>query len=396
MSLPLLRLNPKADRRLRAGHLWIYSNEVNVKQTPLTAFAAGQCVNIISAEGKPLGSAYVNPHTLLAARLYAQQDNQALNTDFFIARIQRAFDLRKQLFSKPFYRLVYGESDGLPGLVIDRFDDVLVIQIATAGMEAAIEAIVNALQKIISPQVIVLKNDSSARVIEGLASYSKTVVGLLPDEINIEENGVQFIAPLSAGQKTGWFYDHRLNRARMATYVKDKSVLDVFSYVGGWGVQAAAAGAKQVTCIDASGLALNYVKRNAQLNQVDHHIDTYCEDAFVALKALIEAKKYFDVIVLDPPAFIKRKKDIENGKIAYRRINDMALRLLSKEGVLVSASCSMHLAQEELINAVRIVAREQGQFAQLLEVGHQGPDHPVHLAIPETAYLKSIIVRCVN
>jgi 23S rRNA (cytosine1962-C5)-methyltransferase len=396
MSLPSLRLNPKADRRLRAGHLWIYSNEINIKQTPLTSFAAGQAVNVMSVEGKCLGSAYVNPHTLLAARLYSRQENQIMDTIYFAKRIQRALEIRTRLFEKPFYRLVYGESDGLPGLVVDRFNDVLVVQTATAGMENVIDDIVETLVGVIKPTTIILKNDSGARNAEGLESYQKTVFGELPETVNVEENGVMFIAPLSSGQKTGWFYDHRFNRARMSRYVKNKTVLDVFSYVGGWGVQAAVVGAKHVTCVDASQLALDYVKKNAALNNVDGSVDVLLGDAFDVLKKLIETKKQFDVIVLDPPAFIKRKKDIENGKIAYKRINDMALRLLSKEGVLVSASCSMHLAQEDLVNMVRIAGREQDKFTQLLEQGHQGADHPIHLAIPETGYLKSIIVRCVT
>jgi 23S rRNA (cytosine1962-C5)-methyltransferase len=396
MNLPSLRLNPKADRRLRAGHVWIYSNEINIKQTPLTAFTPGQAVNVMSAEGKCLGSAYVNPHTLLAARLYSLNENQMLDVPFLVWRLTRALEMRQRLFEKPFYRLVYGESDGLPGLVVDRFNDVLVVQTATAGMECALDNIIEALTNVIGPTSIILKNDSGARAAEGLESYQKVVLGEAPETLSIEENEVHFLAPLANGQKTGWFYDHRLNRARMTTYVKNKTVLDVFSYVGGWGVQAAVAGAAQVTCVDASQLALDYVKRNAALNKVDDKIDVLLGDAFEVLKKLIEQKKQFDVIVLDPPAFIKRKKDIENGKIAYKRINDMALRLLSKEGILISASCSMHLAQDDLINMVRIAGREQAKFTQMIEQGHQGPDHPIHLAIPETAYLKSIMIRSVS
>lgn len=396
MTLAELRLNPKADRRLRAGHVWIYSNEINTKQTPLSSFTAGQAVNVMSAEGKCLGSAYVNPHTLLAARIYSRHENKIMSTPFLVEHFQRALDLRKRLFEKPFYRFVYGESDGLPGLVVDRFDNVVVVQIATAGMEAVIDNIVEALQQVVKPDSIVLKNDSGARAIEGLDNYLTCVFGELPAEVTVEENGVQFVAPLGNGQKTGWFYDHRMNRVRMSTYVKNKAVLDVFSYVGGWGVQAAVAGATHVTCVDASELALNYVVRNAALSHVSDKVEILLGDAFAALKALIDEKMQFDVIVLDPPAFIKRKKDIENGKIAYKRINEMALRLLSKDGILFSASCSMHLAQEDLINTLRIAGREQTKFTQVIEIGHQGPDHPVHLAIPETAYLKSIVVRSVS
>ncbi|HET7322337.1 MAG TPA: class I SAM-dependent rRNA methyltransferase, partial [Longimicrobiaceae bacterium] len=203
------------------------------------------------------------------------------------------------------------------------------------------------------------------------------------------ENGARFLVPLREGQKTGWFYDHRENRAGLRRYVPGKRVLDVFSYVGGWGVQAARGGAASVTCVDSSAPALELVRHNAELNDVADRVTTLQGDAFDALRQLREAGERFDVIVLDPPAFIKRRKDVKQGEKAYQRVNRQALELLAPGGVLVSASCSFHLSRDALLGAMLRASRELGRDLQILEEGHQAPDHPIHPAIPETAYLKA-------
>jgi 23S rRNA (cytosine1962-C5)-methyltransferase len=304
-----------------------------------------------------------------------------------------ALSLRERLFDKPFYRLVYGDSDLLPGLVVDRFGDILVVQIASATMEQHKEDVLAALIQVIKPSGILFKNDSAARDAEGLNRYVETAFGLVPEWVALEENGVKFEAPVMEGQKTGWFYDHRMNRARLAPYVKGKRVLDLFSYIGGWGVQAAAFGAADVTCVDASSFALDGVERNAALNGFTDKVACIEGDVFEALKELKAGEERFDVIVADPPAFIKRKKDLKNGEGAYRRLNEQAMRLLSKDGILVSASCSMHLPEDDLQNILLTSARHLDRNIQLLERGGQGPDHPVHPAIVETRYIKSMTVR---
>jgi len=293
----------------------------------------------------------------------------------------------------PCYRLVYGDSDLLPGLVVDRFFDILVVQLASATMERHRDAVIAALVQVLKPSGILFKNDSAARDAEGLERYVTTVHGQVPDWVALEENGVKFQAPVLAGQKTGWFYDHRLNRARLAPYVKGKRVLDLFSYIGGWGVQAAVFGASEVMCVDGSGLALDGVERNASLNGVAEKMTCVEGDVFEALRELKAAEERFDVVIADPPAFIKRKKDLKNGEAAYRRLNEQAMRLLSKDGILVSASCSMHLPEEDLQNILLQSARHLDRNIQLLERGGQGPDHPVHPAIPETRYIKSLTCR---
>lgn len=388
-----LRLNAGADKRLRGGHHWIYSNEVNTKVSPLKQFAAGEQVVVESSNGKALGLAYVNPNTLICARLFSRTVKTPLDRSLFVHRLNIALSLREACFDKPCYRLVFGDSDGLSGLVIDRYFDIFVVQISTAGMELMKNEIVAAIEKVFKPQGILFRNDGKMRQLEGLESYVETAYGEVPDLVPFEENGVSFVAPVKQGQKTGWFYDHRLNRARMQQHVEGKKVLDLFSYIGGWGVQALGAGAEHVTCLDASEFALDIATENARLNDADARLETIQGDAFEGCKMLLEEGEKFDVVVLDPPAFIQKRKDIRNGEQAYKRINQLAMRLVAKNGILISASCSMHLQREKLVDIIRSESRTLDRQAQIFDQGHQGGDHPVHPAIPETDYLKSYFVR---
>jgi 23S rRNA (cytosine1962-C5)-methyltransferase len=393
MSLPSLKLKPQEDRRLREGHLWIYSNEVDVVATPLKDFAAGDQVRVEDSKGKVLGIATLNPNALICGRLLSRDEKYPLNKSLLVHRLQVALALREMLYDEPFYRLVYGDSDFLPGLVIDRFGDVCVVQIASAGMERVKSDIVEALEKVLSPRGILFKNDGKMREVEGLPSYVEVAAGDVPDEVPLRENGVQFLAPVRAGQKTGWFYDHRESRAALRRLVKGKRVLDVFSYVGGWGVQAAAFGAAEVVCVDASAFALEMVAKNAALNGVQDKVKTLQGDAFEILSSLRQSGEKFDVVVLDPPAFITRRKDHKNGIAAYRRANELAMRLLNKEGLLVSGSCSLHLSRPELVEVIRASTRHIDRAAQIIHHGHQGGDHPIHPSIPETEYLKAVFAR---
>jgi 23S rRNA (cytosine1962-C5)-methyltransferase len=386
-----LFLNPNAERRLRAGHVWIYSNEIDTARTPLKQFEAGQQVVVHNAAGKPLGIAYVNPHTLICARLVSR--DHALDKSLLVHRLNIALALRERLFPEPFYRLVYGDSDGLPGLVVDRFGDYVVVQVNTAGMERVLDDIVIALQQVLKPRGILLKNDSRVRAAEELPEYVRVAAGEVPEQVELIENGCRFLAPLYHGQKTGWFYDHRNARARLPLYAKERRVLDVFSYVGGWGIQAAVGGASETLFVDSSASALELVRANAALNGVGDAVRTLEGSAFDVLKELHEAGERFDTIVLDPPAFIPRRKDIKAGETAYRRINELAIRLLNRDGFLVSASCSLHLTRDALTDILRASARHLDRQLQVLEQHGQGADHPVHPAIAETDYLKSVFCR---
>lgn len=383
-----LYLNSQADRRIKRGHLWLYSNEVDVQRTPLKTLKAGDLVNVIAHNGAPLGTAYVNPQALICGRMLSRQVGAKIDQKFFARAIERALHLRNLCFAKPYYRLIYGDADFLPGLVVDRYGDYLVVQMASAGIDQMAEPILAALQQVLKPKGIVVRNDHSARELEDLPEQV-SVIGQVPDILSLEENGVPFEIPALTGQKTGWFYDHRINRQFLAPLCTGKRVLDVFCYLGSWGLQAAAAGAEQVCLVDASAQALEGATNNAKLNNVAHKVSTIKGKAIEVLKNLLAEGEKFDVVVLDPPAFIKKRKDQKAGEAAYRHINELAIRLLGKEGLLVSASCSMPLLNETLTDIVRGAARANDRNAQLIWTGGQGPDHPIHPAIIETAYLKA-------
>jgi 23S rRNA (cytosine1962-C5)-methyltransferase len=395
MLYAALKLKKNEDKRLRQGHLWIYSNEIDVKQTPLSHFKPGEWVSVIDAKGDCLGNGYINPNTLLCARLLTRNPNQSFDVSFFQEKIQKALSLRTTWFTKPFYRLIHGEGDGLPGLIVDRYGDYLVVQTTTFGMERLKNVVLEALQAQISPQGILWKNDSNARRVEGLPLYVEKAAGDVPEELFLEENGVKFQISVYQGQKTGWFYDHRDNRQQLQHLVRDKKVLDVFSYVGGWAIQAACYGAKEVWALDSSGNALTKLQANAVLNRVTEKIKTYEADAFSQLKAWVDNHTKFDVIILDPPAFIKKRKDHAEGLAAYKKINLLALQLLTEGGYLVSASCSHHLSAEELQDCLRWAGVKTNRTLQILKKGHPGADHPIHPAIVETEYLKCFICRVV-
>ena len=285
---------------------------------------------------------------------------------------------------------MFGESDGLPGLVIDRYGDLLSVQLSTAGMEALKEPLVEALQRLLRPRGILFRNDNAMRQTEGL-SLEDEVWGEVPEEVELLESGVRLLAPLRAGQKTGFFYDQHANRDRVLPYVRGARVLDVFSYVGGWAARAAAAGAASVACIDSSELALDYAARNMAAQGAVP--ETLRGDALDLLKQLRAEGRQFDVVVVDPPALIKRKKDEEAGQAHYAALNRAALHLLAADGILVSCSCSHHLSEEQLQRILLRESRQAGRRLQILERGGQGPDHPVHPAIPETLYLKAFYCR---
>jgi len=390
MAHPELYLKKNEDKRLRKGHLWVFSNEVDTKKTPLDGFSAGDMVVIKDSTGKSLGSAYINPNTLVCARLIARKPSQKMGTTFFTDRISTALNFRERLFpDKPFYRLIFGESDGLPGLVIDRFGSVLSVQITTAGIEKQKEFLITSLVELLSPEAIILKNDNSQRQLENLPQESEVIYGTMPKTINIEENGVKFQLNAVDGQKTGWFYDHRDSRAKLAMLAKDQRVLDLFSYSGAWGIPAAVAGATEVTCVDSSESALSLAQSSAELNNVQDKMNFVRSDVFEFLKQARENKEHYDIIILDPPALVKRKKDFKAGYEAYRRLNHLALQVLSKKGILVSASCSHHLSKANLHEILRSSARHIDRHLVFFATGSQGPDHPIHPSIPETEYLKT-------
>ena len=386
--LPVLRLKRDEDRRLIAGHLWVFSNEVDTQSTPLTQFEAGALVRIAAHNDRTLGLAYVNPHSLISARLL--ETEQSPDTAWFVARLKCALRLREQLYAALYYRLAHGESDGLPGLIVDRYGAQAVVQIGTAGMERLKPEITAALGEL-EFEAVLFKNDSAARELEGLPLYVEAAAGPLPSELTVIEAGLEFQVPFAAGQKTGWFFDQSANRAALARFLKrGDRVLDAFSYVGAWGVRAAQAGAR-VTCLDSSAHALEWAAANARRNGLS--LDTRRGDAFEELERLGEEGARFELVILDPPAFAKRRKDEPKALAAYKRLNQLAMRLITAEGILISCSCSYHVSEEDFEHAIARAARSAGRRLQMLMRGGQAPDHPVHPAIPETRYLKAYFCR---
>ncbi|HEU4517696.1 MAG TPA: class I SAM-dependent rRNA methyltransferase [Steroidobacteraceae bacterium] len=390
-ALPALALKPREERRLQAGHLWVFSNEVDIDATPLSDFAPGEHVAVRSSGDRFLGYAYVNPRTLISARLLGRDPDYPPGKSLLVHRLKVALALRERLHAAPYYRLAYGEGDYLPGLVVDRYGDVLVAQLNTAGMDAMRADVQDALVKLVAPRAILWKNDSSMRELEGLERRVEVGFGELPATVVVPEGGVDFQVPLAGGQKTGWYFDQSANRAVFAGHARGARVLDVFSYAGGFGLQAKRAGAASATCIDASAGALAAASASAAASGLEAEL--LQGDGFEMLEALVAERRRFDAIVVDPPAFIKRRKDHAKGLAAYRRINLLAMQLLDRDGLLMSCSCSYHLAPGELVDAVQRAARHRDRFAQLIAVGGQAPDHPVHPAIDETRYLRAFLFR---
>lgn len=402
-QLPALRLKRNEDRRLNAGHLWIFSNEVDTQQTALNKFKPGDCVRVLAHNDRALGLAYVNPQSLICARLLSTWSIP--DAAWLAARIRIALELRERLYLKPFYRLIFGESDGLPGLIVDRYGATCVVQIGTAGMERLKEAIQRALIDTVGCEALLFKNDSGSRELEGLPSYVETAFGRIDDLVTVEEDGLRFQAPLASGQKTGWFFDQAANRGALRHYMaRGARVLDVFSYVGAWGVRALNGGAREVLCVDSSAAALELAASNAALNGAEAsgkgratggppgRLHTMKGDAFDVLEELAAKGERFDVVVIDPPAFAKRKKDLPKALAAYKRLNQLAMQLIG-DGILVSCSCSFHVSAEDLQDAIAKAARSAQRHLQILQLGGQAADHPVHPAIPETRYLKAYFCR---
>ena len=392
-QLAVLRLKRNEDRRLHAGHLWVFSNEVDTEQTPLPKFTAGELVRVLAHNDRALGLAYVNPKSLISARML--QTWTIPDVAWFAARIRVALALRERLYADPYYRVVYGESDGLPGLVVDRYGSQFVVQIGTAGMELLKPQIQEAVLNVFECDALLFKNDGGARAMEGLPSYVEAAKGTFDELGLVIEDGLKFSAPLAEGQKTGWFFDQAANRRALPKYVrKGARVLDVFSYLGAWAVRAAKSGASEVISVDSSASALALAAKNGERNGV--MVATRKGDAFDVLEQLAQEPGRFDVVVVDPPAFAKRRKDLPKALAAYKRLNQLALQLLASDGILVSCSCSYHVSADDLKDAIAKAARAADKHLQILEFGGQAPDHPVHPAIPETRYLKAYFCRATD
>lgn len=389
-QLPLLRLKPKEGRRVRAGAPWVFSNELKL-DAAAKALQPGSLVRLEGDDGKPLGVGYFNPQSLIAVRLFDCPADTVVDQKFLEARLTRALALRKSLYDKPFYRLVHAEADGLPGLTIDRFDSTLVVQITTAGMEKLLDPLTAAIQKILKPESIVLRADTPVRALEGLESYTRTIGADAPHHIAVEENGARYFADLAGGQKTGWYYDQRDNRAFLAQLARGKTMLDAYCYTGGFAICAARAGAKEVSGIDSSGPALQLGQDAAAANNAGKIVRFVKADVFEELERLSAKEERFDVVAADPPPFVKSRKDLEAGAKAYRKLARLAASVTAPNGILFLASCSHNIPLERFASECAIGIQRTGRRASLIRQAGAGPDHPVHPFLPETAYLKALV-----
>lgn len=389
-SLQTFQIQPSAEKRLKTGHLWVYANEAVSR---LKSFAPGEWIVVEGSAGQPIGMGYVNPHSLIAARVVTHE-LRAIDADFFIERIQRAVDRRRVLLPDiTVGRMVYGESDGLPGLVIDRYDSHVVVQVLTAGMERLTDEILFAVDRVWSPESVILRNDASARKMEGLDSTSRVIRGSSLASVSIE--GIRYILDLLEGQKTGFFLDQRFNHTMTRGRVEGKRVLDMFCYVGAWSLHAGRAGASYVLGIDSSTNAVEASTRHAEGNGLK--MCTFRKaDAFDALKSINDDRETFDTVILDPPAFAKSRAEVKDAIRGYREINRRAAKALTDGGWLITCSCSHVIDPESFRNTVLQAVASAGRRAWLIEQRPQSPDHPILLSMRETEYLKCLVLQVVR
>ena len=386
---PIVALLPGGHRRAEAGHPWIYSNEIAM-DAAAKGLPPGALVTLRRSDERPLGVAMFNPRTLLAARLLDRDAARPIGKRFFVRHLERALRLRERLYRAPYYRLVHAEADGLPGLVIDRFGAVLVVQANAAGMDRLTPLVLDTLHQALNPASIVLRNDSPARALEGLPSETRAAAGQIDGPVLVKENGVAFEADVLAGQKTGWFYDQRDNRSFIAGLASGARFLDLYCYSGGFSVAAACAGAVSVVGIDRSEPALALAEAAARRNDVAERCTFRRGEVFAEAASLAGAGERFDIVVADPPPFARSKRDVPAALRGYRKLARLAAQLTAPGGILFLASCSYNVGAAEFSEAVRRGLVDAGRSARILRSAGAGPDHPVHPALPETAYLKAL------
>lgn len=386
----IARLKKRMDRRVRMGHQWIFSNEVDAFEGDYTP---GAEVTVTDFQGKFLGVGYTNRNSLITIRLLAREP-VSLDAGFFRDRARRALEYRLQRYApQDSFRLIYSEGDYLPGLIADKYGDTLVLQFLTQGMESRRDLILEALQELVRPRAVVLRNDAGLRQLEGLPRQVEVPFGSAPDVVDAEMDGIHFSIDVLKGQKTGFYLDQRENRRALQPYVDGARVLDVFCYSGAWSLYALRAGALEVTACDDSPAALELLRRSAARNGMEERLQTRQEDAFRFLRELAEQEERFDCILLDPPAFAKSRKTLEEALLAYRRLNKTALRLVRPGGFLITSCCSYHVDDASFLDCLKKAGAAQRKALRLLDWKGAGYDHPALLGVPETHYLKCAFLQ---
>lgn len=387
MTIPTVRLKPKEDRRILAGHLWVFSNEIaGIEGTP----AAGDVVEVRKHGGGQIGYGFFNPRTLIAVRIFSKELVEP-GKEFFMKRLTDAFALREMLFHTPFYRLVFGESDFLPGLVIDRFGSLFSVQILSAAMERRKETVYECLHEMFTPEAIYERNESGSRELEGLARSSSIVFGE-ERTIDYDEDGVTFRINPFRGQKTGFYFDQRLNRISSRQFADRSAVLDLFSNEGGFAINMAHAGAQRVVAVDSSAAAIDSLRSNSELNGLEN-VQGIASDVNAFLVKAAASGEKFDVVVCDPPSFTKNRKSVPTAKAGYRHLHENLYGVIKRGGIVMTASCSHHIFRETFEEIVATAAEKTERKLQLLHRAGASPDHPVLPGMPETEYLKFNVYR---
>lgn len=379
------KIHLKRTKRINGGHLWVFSNEI---YESTRGYAPGSLVELFDRHESFLGTGYINPNSLISVRVLSRERAE-INRDFFVKRMREAFDLRKRLFEgRDALRLLYSEGDYLPGLIADRYGKCIVLQFLTYGVESFKDMIIELVDEILDPDVIVLKNESRSRAIEGLPLYKELIKGSLDRLPVIEENGLSIEIDPFGGQKTGYFLDQKDNRRALRQYLKGGKGLDLFCYSGAWSLAAAMWGA-EVTGVDESERAIGQAKKNAAMNALQGRAAFVRDDVFSFLRrSVADNREKYDFIVLDPPAFVKSSAKMKEAVKAYREVNRLSMGLLKRGGLLVTSSCSYHLGREMFLEMLREASKDAQRGLRLLELRSQDRDHPVLLAMPETEYLK--------
>lgn len=387
-----IRLLPGRDKRARLGHPWIYSNEVTM-DAGAKALPPGSVVDVVGADGRGIATAFFNPRSLIAARVLARETGAAIDAAFLTRRLRRALALREALFDAPFYRLIHAEGDALPGLIVDRYGDVVVAQANSAGMDRLTPALIEALMAVLSPRAILARNDSPVRELEGLAKENKILCGSLEGPIEVLENGVRYLCDPLGGQKTGWFFDQRDNHAFMAALAGGRTVLDLYTYAGGFALQCAARGAAHVTAVDRSEGSLALAAKAAELNGLTDRVTFVRAEVFGELERLAGQRQRFGIVVADPPPFVRSKADLAAGAKGYRKMARLAAALVEPGGFLFTASCSHNIDAARFHEEIARGIQAADRTGRVIRAAGAAPDHPVHPELPESAYLKALVLQ---
>ena len=398
MGLAVVTLKKGEGRFLKSGGMWVFDNEI---ASVMGSFVNGDIVLVHDFDGYPLGRGFINRNSKITVRLLTRNENQKIDEDFFEKRVRDAWEYRKKVTDTSSCRVIFGEADFFPGLVVDKFEDVLVVQSLALGIDRWKELILDLIKKILAEDGIMIRgvyerSDAKVRKQEGMELYKGFIGKEFPTLVEIQENGVRYQVDIKDGQKTGFFLDQKYNRLAIQKLCKDARVLDCFTHTGSFALNAGIAGAKEVTGVDASELAVHQAQENAKLNGLDKTVKFICEDVFELLPKLEEEGEKYDVVILDPPAFTKSRSSVKNAVKGYREINLRGMKLVKDGGYLATCSCSHFMDPELFTKTIREAASNVHKRLRQVEYRTQAADHPILWAADESYYLKFIIFQVVD